>query len=92
MRKPFIICTDGEDVIFGFADKRPKVGSATTIYEARMILRWPTEHGGLFGLAANGPTGDTRITSSVKMTGNVPRRWLSVSPVAAKEIGKWPDF
>jgi hypothetical protein len=56
-----------------------------------MVLRWPAECGGLFGLAAKGPEEGTRLTHAVDRTATeAVRQWLTVSDDAAAALRKWP--
>jgi hypothetical protein len=55
-----------------------------------MVLYWDAACGGLFGLAAGGPKGATRLTAAVRDHGDeAVRQWFSVAPEAAKEIDAW---
>ncbi len=82
---PIIVCTgtNGRAVVFGYVDKEPDVGDLVTIYDARMVLRWDEKCGGLFGLAANGPKGDTRLTAPVDYAKCQAVQVLSVSEKSA---------
>lgn len=89
-----IVCTGanaGRAVIYGDVSKKPTPGEMVEVKNARMILRW--DKLGLFGLAAKGPVGDTRITHAVKKTGALKcHEWLTVSEEAAKAIDSWEDY
>ena len=90
--KPIILCCgeNGRAVIFGFVDREPTPGDPVTIYRARMILRWDRRCGGLFGLAANGPKGDTRLTPTVEKTVETKwQEWITVTSHAAELLGVW---
>jgi len=94
--KPVIICV-GEParaVVYGHidSDHMPDAGEKVRIKNARMVLRWDAECGGLFGLAANGPAGDTRITASVQEVACVVGQSLSVTESAAKKIDAWEPW
>lgn len=93
---PAIICggENGRAVVFGYLDgpKLPDRDQPVRIQDARMILRWDDECGGLFGLAANGPKGDTRITARIDEVVDICRQALTVSSHAAKELIKWPAY
>lgn len=63
------------------------------LHGARMVLYWPRECGGLFGLAANGPKDGTRLTYAVEKTSSEAcRQWLAVPEKAAKEFREFPDY
>jgi hypothetical protein len=65
--KAYLVCCgeNGRAVIYGRAAEAPVVGQPFGLKGARMVLSWSSECGGLFGLAANGPKTDTRITPAV---------------------------
>ena len=89
----YIVCcgTNGRAVLVGESDQEPIAGSPITLRNARMIIYWDAECGGLLGLAANGPKGKTRITHAVERHGDeCVRQWVSVSDVARKGIEVWP--
>ena len=90
--KSIILCAtpSGRAVVYGRVESDPVPGEPVKLYDARMILRWDAECGGLFGLAASGPKGDTRITASIPET--VATEWaqyLAVTDEAAKKIAAW---
>ncbi len=88
-----ILCCgqNGRAIVIGDTKRRPVKGKPVTLTNARMCLRWSAECGGLFGLAAKGPKGDTRITHSVAETvETVWQEWCAVSDVAVRELDKWP--
>ena len=88
-----IVCcgTDGRCVVFGGCDSEPITGQPITLTDARMVLYWPAECGGLFGLAANGPKDGLRLTDSVSKTATeAVRQWLAVSDKVAEELTRWP--
>ena len=90
---PYIVCcgTNGRAVIFGYAASQPVTGSPIHLEQARMVLYWSKECGGLFGLAQKGPQTGTRLTCAVDVTAtDAVQQWVSVSPAAAKGIGEWP--
>lgn len=89
----YIVCcgTNGRAVLIGECDHEPVAGQPIVMTNARMVLYWDTECGGLLGLAANGPKGRTRITHSVARHGDeCVHQWLSVSDAAKMEIEAWP--
>jgi hypothetical protein len=91
--KTYIVCcgATGRAVIVGQSKTEPEDGKSITLTNARMVLYWDAACGGLLGLAAKGPKGQTRITSAVKKTGTgTVAQWVEVSPSAAKEIASWP--
>lgn len=88
----YIVCcgTNGRAVLIGEAQADPIAGEPITLRNARMVLRWDAPCGGLLGLAANGPKGDTRITAAVDRHGDeCVRQWVAVSEEARREIEKW---
>lgn len=92
IRIPILLCATptGRAVIFGYVDRRPIPGEAVTLHDARMVLYWDCACGGIFGLAANGPKGDTRVTSSiVETTATVWREWIRVSDSAVVAFREW---
>ena len=89
---PIILCcgANGRAVVYGWVEKDPVPGKPVTLYDARMVLRWEGS-GGLFGLAAKGPEGRSRITASVERV--VETSWqehVIVSPKAAQALDDWP--
>lgn len=89
----YIVCcgTNGRCVVFGQCESEPVTGEPITLHDARMVLYWPAECGGLFGLAANGPKKKLRLTSTVGRTATeAVRQWLSVSDVVAEQLRAWP--
>lgn len=91
-RKPYIVCcgVNGRCVVYGWSSTEPASGKPKVLYDARMVLYWDSECKGLFGLAASGPKGKTRITHSIHKTETSPvTEWLSVSIEAAKKFDEW---
>ena len=90
--KPYIVCSgaSGRAVMFGWSKTKPKVGKPHTLHNARMVLYWAAECGGLLGLAAQGPKGATRLTHVVGEAGATVTEFVAVSSGAAKEIEQWP--
>jgi hypothetical protein len=91
--KMIMLCAGqyGRAVLVGSVDADPIPGQPVTLRNARMVLYWARECGGLFGLAARGPRGDTRITTKVEtLVETVWQEWASISPEAAREIDAWP--
>lgn len=89
---PIILCAgeNGRAVIYGSVEKLPVSGQPVTLRDARMVVYWSAECGGLFGLAANGPKTSTRITRPVPST--CETRWqeyVEVAPEAAAAIDGW---
>ena len=93
MKIPVIVCGGelGRAVIFGYAKRLPKAKESCTIYDARMVLRWDEKCGGLFGLAAKGPVGETKVTSTVEQVNDIWQQALTVSDFAANSFLEWPD-
>jgi len=93
-RKPIILCCGehGRGVVYGRVDTEPEAGKPVKLHNARMILYWSGECGGLFGLAHKGPKTSTRLTATVdEVIETVWQEWLAVSDEAAKIIEEWPD-
>jgi hypothetical protein len=92
-RIPVIVCggKTGRAVIFGYVDVLPEVDQPVDIYDARMVLYWSEQCGGLFGLATNGPKEGTRITCPVDHVQDTARQILTVSADAATALREWPD-
>ncbi len=65
--KGYIVCggSAGRAVVFGYSEVEPEPGKPIKLTRARMVLYWAADCGGLFGLAANGPKGETRIAAAV---------------------------
>jgi len=94
-KKPIILCAgqNGRAVIFGHVASDPVAGQPVTLYDAKMVLRWDSACGGLFGLAAQGPKADTRLTHAVaETTETVWQEWVAVSADAASALLKWPAY
>lgn len=94
-KQRIILCAgqNGRAIIVGDVEKEPVPGEPVRQTDARMVLRWAAECGGLFGLAAEGPKGDTRITHAVSTNvETVWQEWCTVSDKAAKAIDKWPAY
>ncbi len=90
--KTYIVCCGehGRAVLVGKSPTEPVAGQPIRLTDARMILYWSSECGGLLGLAANGPKTSTRITASVPSHGDeCVKQWVEVSDNAAKEIDQW---
>lgn len=89
-----ILCcgAHGRAVVIGDVEAEPVPGQPVELRDARMILRWHEDCGGLFGLAARGPRNEwTRITRSVpRVVETVWQEWAEVTAVAAEEIDRWP--
>ena len=87
-----IVCagTNGRAVIIGECDEMPEIDQPCELRDARMVLRWDAECGGLLGLAARGPRADTRITAAVPVTRCTAREVVEVTDAAAQEIDSWP--
>ena len=91
-KKPVIVTVGTPDrcVIFGHADGPVKPGDSPKLIKARMVLYWSKECGGLFGLAANGPKTNTRLTAPVTTWTGEVTRVIAVSAKVAKELDRWP--
>jgi hypothetical protein len=91
-QKPIILCAgqNGRAVIYGYVDQDPVPGEAVTVHRARMVLYWDSKCGGLLGLAANGPKGDTRITAEVpRVVETCWQEFCDVAERAAESIDEW---
>lgn len=91
--KPYIITTgaNGRAVIFGWSKTAPKVGKPHRLERAKMVVRWTRQ--GLFGLAANGPLREDRITKAVQSTTvEVVRQVLEVAPEVGAKIDEWAPW
>jgi len=89
---PILLCggSQGRAVVFGLVEAEPIPGTAVTLYEARMVLRWEGT-AGLFGLAAVGPAPGSRLTCSVAQVTDCDwKQWMAVTPVAAEAMAAWP--
>jgi len=87
-----ILCagSNGKAVIIGDVDAAPVPGEPVDLQNARMVLYWARECGGLLGLAATGPAEDTRITHAVpRVVETVWQEWVEVTPEAGERIDQW---
>ena len=91
---PAIICTgeNGRCVVFGYVESIPLPEEKVRITNARMVLRWDGACVGLFGLAAQGPLDDTRLTRTIAETTCVVKQALVVTDTAAEKIAAWADW
>lgn len=92
-KKPIILCcgASGRALVYGYVDGDPVAGQPVTLRDARMVLRFAVH--GLFGLAAKGPAGDTRITHAVPATTEtVWQEWIAVTTDAATAIDGWHAY
>lgn len=88
----YLVCcgTNGRAVLIGESDTEPVAGQPIRMTNVRMVLYWDAQCGGLLGLAASGPKGNTRITRTVEAHGDeCVRQWVSVSPEAQEAIRQW---
>lgn len=60
---PCIITTDKRGVFMGYIDPETNQEKSIIANNVRMVVFWSTDVRGLFGLAANGPTKNCRITA-----------------------------
>lgn len=89
MTMTLYICTGGSEgraVIAGYADERPTPGQVSTLTSARMVLFWAADTGGLFGLAATGPTPSCRLSGTAPAVTDAWKQVLDVSPAAEARI------
>lgn len=87
-KTPIILCAgkNGRALVFGWVDINPVPGEPVELYDAQMILQFPS--GGTFGLAAEGPPEGSKLTKVVpKVTETVWQEYLEVTPVAAEKFG-----
>ena len=92
-RIPIILCAgqSGRAVLFGYVDAEPEPSKPVMLHDARMVLYWAPECGGLLGLAARGPAGETRITPSVPRTVETAwQEWVQCTSTGAEAINDWP--
>lgn len=82
----------GRAVIYGSVEEIPKPGENVELHNARMVLRWDSTCGGLFGLATNGPKNDTRLTCPVDVVRDTCRQVLTVSTEAEAALDAWPNY
>jgi len=93
-RKPIILCcgSNGRAVVYGRVDAEPEAGKPVKLHNARMILYWSRECGGLFGFAQHGPKTNTRLTATVdEVMETAWQEWLAVPDDAAQSIEEWPN-
>jgi len=94
MAKKIILCCgpNGRAVIIGNVEADPVPGEPVHLTDARMVLYWSSDCGGLLGLAARGPRGSTRITVSVpSITETSWQECICLTEVAAKKVDQWPS-
>lgn len=60
---PCIITTDKRGVFMGYIDPGQRSDKTVTAKNVRMVVYWSADVKGLFGLAANGPTKNCRVTA-----------------------------
>lgn len=91
--KTIMLCAgqSGRAVLIGEVSKLPRAGQPVTLRNARMVLYWASQCGGLLGLATRGPAGETRITAAVPATcETVWQEWIEMTPRAADGVARWP--
>lgn len=89
---PIILCAgeNGRAVIYGRVSRKPTPGKPVTLTNARMVLYWSSDCGGLFGLATKGPKTSTRITQAVPETMATQwKEYVECTAEAAEEIEAW---
>jgi hypothetical protein len=77
-------------VVYGHSTEPISAGDSPKLTRARMVLYWSRECGGLFGLAANGPKTDTRLTAAVTVEPGVVKRVIGVPAKTAVAMDEWP--
>jgi hypothetical protein len=88
-----VLCcgVNGRAVVFGRVSKEPVAGAPVELTNARMVLRWPSACGGLFGLAARGPVAGVAMTAPLsRVVETVWQEWLAVPDAAAEALAAWP--
>ena len=91
--KTIILCAgmNGRAVIIGKVFTDPVPGQPVHLHDARMVLYWAAECGGLFGLASRGPRGATKITAPIpEIVEPVWQEWMALTDASAREVEKWP--
>lgn len=91
--KSIILCcgANGRAVLVGDVESDPVAGQPVKLHNARMLLYWARECGGLLGLAAKGPRGATRITHAVPaVTETVWQEFIETTTAGALAIREWP--
>ena len=83
---------NGRAVVLGEVDEMPKPGEIVNIKNARMILYWDSSCGGLLGLAAKGPSGNTRITHAVAQVTDYCRQAIKITKSAVEKINNWEAY
>lgn len=89
---PYIVCcgASGRAVIYGYVEGEPEQGKPCRVHDAKMVIYWSADTGGLLGLAAKGPAEGCKITAQVDETVTSPvTEWVAVKPAAAKAIDRW---
>ena len=91
-RHPIILCAgeNGRCVVFGRVDEYPESGKPVIMHDARMVIYWSSECGGLMGLAAHGPRTSTKITAPVPRT--LETKWqeyVECTPESIAAIDAW---
>ena len=95
MGKPYIITTGataGRCVLFGYCEEEPEIGEEFRLERSRMVLYWPKECGGLFGLAADGPKDGLRLSGAVTTKGHPVREVIEVEHDVAEMLSAWPVY
>lgn len=81
--KPIILSVgeNGRGLVYGLVEEYPTPGQSVKLYEARMILYYPS--GGTFGLGKKGPPKGSRVTHAIEHTvATVWQEYLTVSDEA----------
>lgn len=85
MTRPVLVTTEFRGVFFGFAEDTS--GDNITLTNARNCIYWPSNQGGLAGLAAEGPAKGARIGAAVEKIDL--RKVTSVTEVTPAAVEKW---
>ena len=90
--KTYLVCygtPSPRAVVIGQSIVEPVIGQPITLDGARMVLYWDAACGGLYGLAANGPKGSTRITAPVPRWAVTVAEWAEMSDDVAAKVAAW---
>ena len=81
----------GKCVVYGDVDEVPRQGERCRVSNARLVIRFAQRS--LFGVAAVGPVGDTRISAAVPFTDTpVVQEVLGLTDEAIAAIDAWPAY
>ena len=92
-KQKIILCCgeNGRSVIIGDVESEPVAGEPVRLTNACMVLYWSSDCGGLLGLAARGPRGDTKITAKVPVVVETKwQEWVALTDEASEKVETWP--